>query len=162
MLSSVLHNYGFGLEYLKMLLADIPDDQMCDQPAGIVNHPAWTVGHLSMAAEFGVMLLGGEMELPAGWNGLYGRGSTPKHDRSLYGSKSELLAAFEHHHGRATAAAAAATPEMLAAETPDPDFRQVNPTLGDALVFILVTHTGAHLGQLSAWRRTKGLPGVLG
>jgi hypothetical protein len=31
MLKSVLHNYAFNLEYAKMLMADIADDQMCKQ-----------------------------------------------------------------------------------------------------------------------------------
>ena len=32
------------------------------------------------------------------------------------------------------------------------------PTLGHALVHVLVGHTAAHVGQLADWRRAMGLP----
>jgi hypothetical protein len=35
------------------------------------------------------------------------------------------------------------------------------PTVGDLLAHLMTTHEAAHLGQLSAWRRLLGLPGVL-
>jgi hypothetical protein len=162
MLQSVLKNYAFNLQYLKMLVADIPEDEMCDQPAGLANHPAWTIGHLSAAAQFGISLLGGESSLPEGWAELFGRGSTPVSDPSKYPSKAELLAEFERCHKLITEAAAAAGDAKLAEATPDPDFRQIMPTLSDAVVFILLNHTATHLGQTTMWRRAKGLGAVLG
>ena len=35
------------------------------------------------------------------------------------------------------------------------------PTLGDATVFLAVSHEVMHLGQLAAWRRARGLPSAL-
>lgn len=162
MLQSVLRNYAFDLDHLKMLVADIPDDQMSDQPPGLVNHPAWSIGHLCAAAQFGVSLLGGEPSIPAGWAELFGRGSKPVSDPSKYPDKAALLAEFERCHKQLTEVVAAADEAKLAQETPDPNFRQVAPTLSDVVVFVLIHHTAMHLGQISMWRRAKGLASVLG
>jgi DinB superfamily len=162
MRQSVLNTFAFDLNYLKMLVDDIPEDQMCDQPAGLENHPTWSIGHLAAGCQFCIGLLGGEPTMPDGWAELFGRGSTPSPDASKYPTKAELLTELERSHQQATEAVAAADDAKMAEETPDPDFRQVAPTLSDAVVFILINHTATHLGQIAMWRRAKGLAPVLG
>lgn len=162
MRQSVLNTFAFDLNYLKMLVGDIPDDQMCDQPSALENHPAWSIGHLSAGCQFCIRLLGGEPSLPEGWAELFGRGSKPSPDASKYPTKTELLAELERSHQQVTELVAAVDDAKLAKETPDPDFKQVAPTLSDAVVFILINHTATHLGQIAMWRRAKGLDPVLG
>lgn len=162
MRQSVLNTFAFDLNYLKMLVNDIPDDQMCDQPSGLENHPTWSIGHLSAGCQFCIGLLGGEPSLAKGWAELFGRGSKPLADPSKYPTKAELLTELERSHQQVTELVAALDDAKLAEETPDPDFRQVAPTLSDAVVFILINHTATHLGQISMWRRAKGLAPVLG
>ena len=162
MYQAVLNTFAFDLNYLKMLVDDIPDDQMCDQLAGLENHPAWSIGHLAAGCQFCIRLLGEEPSLPEGWAELFGRGSTPSANPSKYPTKAELLAELERSHKQVTEVVAAADDAKLAKETPDPDFRQVAPTLSDAVVFVLVHHTATHLGQIAMWRRAKGLPPVIG
>ena len=41
---------------------------------------------------------------------------------------------------------------------PNQEFRQIMPTIGDGLGYLLVAHEANHLGQLSAWRRAMGMP----
>ncbi|MHB8902596.1 MAG: DinB family protein [Thermoguttaceae bacterium] len=159
---AVLRNYAFDLEYLRLLLADIPEDQMCDQPPGLHNHPAWTVGHLCVGAQFANSLLGQETVLPEGWTRLFARGSKPVADRSVYPDKARLLAEFERCHKEVSRTVATIDEAKLAQETPNPDFRQVAPTLSDVVVFVLVNHTATHLGQIAMWRRAKGLDPVIG
>lgn len=50
---------------------------------------------------------------------------------------------------------------MLEGPTPNEDFRQIMPTLGNALVFILWAHEAVHVGQLTSWRKAMGLPPVM-
>jgi len=40
MIDYVLADYAFNLQYARMLTADIPDEQMCEQSGGMANHPA--------------------------------------------------------------------------------------------------------------------------
>lgn len=68
----------FLLHYCRLLAADIADEQMTDQPAPCVNHPAWILGHLAFSAEMIVDRLGGEKFLPPQWADLFKPGSTPR------------------------------------------------------------------------------------
>lgn len=158
MLKSVLHNYAFNLEYAKMLA----DDQTCTQPAGIKNHPAWTIGHLAYASSYAAVLLGLEPAVPANWAELFGRNVSPVDDRSTYPSKEELMQAIERQHVRVSEALTTADPTLLDGETPDEEFRQIMPTVGDALGYLLVLREATHLDQLCAWRRAMKMGAVLG
>jgi transposase len=40
-------------------------------------------------------------------------------------------------------------------------YSEALPTLGDATLFLGISHEAMHLGQLAAWRRVKGLFSVL-
>ena len=161
MLEPVLHNYAFGLECTKLLVDDVPDDQMSRQPAGIVNHPAWTLGHFVYASNFAAVLLGLESTAPRAWTKLFGKGTTPLEDRSKYPTKDELIAALDRQHARVAEALANADPALFGQPMPNDEFREIMPTIGDGLGYLLVAHEANHLGQLSAWRRAMGMPPVL-
>ena len=157
---AILHNYAFGVPFVKMLVADIAEDQMCRQPGGLKNHPAWTLGHMALATGFTGTLLGLESKVPAEWNELCGRGSTPTDDRAKYPGKEEMLSALETEHARVVDAFQKVDPGMLAQRTPDEELGELMPTLGDALVFMMSVHQAIHVGQLVAWRQLMGLPRV--
>ena len=161
MMKALLHNYQFNLSFLKMLVENIEEGKMCEQPGGIVNHPAWTLPHLVTGSEFAGQLLGLEPLMPQDWFAKYGRGSTPSTDPADYPSKTDALAALDAHHARVSAACGNVDPSLLERPTPDEDFRQVMPTVGDALVFLLAAHEAVHIGQITSWRKAMGLPAVM-
>jgi hypothetical protein len=162
MLKSLLHNYAFNLTYAQMLVGEIPDEEMAGQPEGIVNHPAWTLGHLGYASDYAAILLGLEGTTPQPWVELFGRGTTPVDDRTKYPPKEEMLAALEQQHARVADAISKADPALFEQPTANEEFRQIMPTVGDGLAYLLVSHEATHLGQVSAWRRAMGKPSVLG
>jgi hypothetical protein len=47
---------------------------------------------------------------------------------------------------------------QLSAPFPDPQYRDVFPTIRHAITQVLVGHTAYHVGQLNLWRRAAGLP----
>jgi DinB superfamily len=61
MVSEVLNSYRLTLDYLRRLVADVPDADLTRQPGGVANHPAWVIGHLV----FSCQALGGELGLAA-------------------------------------------------------------------------------------------------
>ncbi|MCA9200109.1 MAG: DinB family protein, partial [Planctomycetales bacterium] len=95
MISEVLHSYHLHLQHLNRLVADLTSEQMVAQPNGVLNHPAWTLGHLIHSCE----AIGGELGLqpwlPSEWHTLFGTGSVPAADVSKYADKHALLAALE-------------------------------------------------------------------
>lgn len=47
----ILHSFAYSLDYLREMLADVPDELMAEQPRGMTNHPAWIIGHLVFIAQ---------------------------------------------------------------------------------------------------------------
>jgi hypothetical protein len=156
----ILPTYNFCLLYAEKLVADVPDEQMCAQPmpGRVMNHAAFTLGHLAWANDNALALLGGQPKL-ADWKERVGMGAKPADDRSLYPSKSALLDALKDAHARLSTALKDATPEALAQPAPE-RARGRFPTVGSMVIGLMTSHEGSHLGQLSAWRRAMGFPSV--
>jgi hypothetical protein len=157
MLTHVLHAYDLQLNIAKRLLGDIPDDQMCAQPHGLVNHPTWSLGHLIMSAHGVGKMIGIESSPPDGWAELFKTGGTPSADPTGQPTKTELLAEFERVHGLWKAALPGVDAAVLDAEHPDEKTRAYFPTVGAMVAFIMTGHEMDHLGQVAAWRRAAGL-----
>jgi hypothetical protein len=158
MLPYVLQTIQGTVHYGKGLVADIPDDQFAAQPiAGkVLNPPAWVLGHCAYAAANVAMVLGHKFDLPANANELFGMNSTPRLERSAYPSKDALLSLFDASFKAGADALASATEAQLAAPAPE-SIRSILPTVGLFGVFLLTSHAGTHLGQLSMWRRAMGM-----
>lgn len=158
MIDLICGRFAYQLDYLRDLIADIPESRLAEQPAPGMNSPAWILGHLAWAADLIPVLLGQASMLDDGWAERFGATSCPSPDATLYPSKSDLFATLEAAHTRALAALPLITPEILASEQPAAEFRFFLPTVGDAIVQIMTTHEAGHAGQLSAWRRAAGMP----
>jgi hypothetical protein len=147
-----------NMDYAKKLVADISDEQMAVQPAPGMNHAAWVLGHLTWVADSMIRVFDQPYALPKQWGELFNPASKPTSDRQCYPSKAELLGAYEQAYGRLIETVRAAPLESFDREFPNPKLRPTLPTVGVAMVHILASHHGLHLGQLSAWRRAMGLP----
>jgi hypothetical protein len=148
------------IEYSKLLLAEIPDERMAEQPVAGVNHPAWVLGHLAISADLAIRLLGGERLTPKEWVTLFGPGSAPTTTRGDYPAKAELVRLFEQTFATARELAKTADPEKLAGPNPNARLRVHLPTAAGAVALLLTGHLGLHLGQISTWRRLIGLPAM--
>lgn len=155
--------YAFLLGYARSLAGGIDDARMADQPAPGVNHPAWILGHLAIGTDYALQLLGRPTACPGAWHDRFGPGSSPSPDRSLYPSRDDLLEALARGHSAVEGASASADPGRMAdRHALDLKFlKDALPTVGDVVSHLMTTHPAVHLGQLSAWRRLAGLPGVL-
>ena len=157
MLTHMLHAYDLQLNLASKLLEDIPDDQMCAQPHGLVNHPTWSLGHLVMAEHSTCKLIGIDTTPPEGWDELFKTGGTPSPNRDGFPSKAELLGELGKIHDQIKAALPDIDPSVLDAEHPNEQTRAYFPTVGAMVAFILTSHEMDHLGQIAAWRRAAGL-----
>ena len=119
-------------------------------------------GHLAVCTDYGLKLLGQPTPCPKEWHAAFGIGSDPAVPPSLQPGKAELLEAIASGHARLNAAMRGATPEQLNAVNPHDFLVGALPTVGHLLAQLTTAHPAMHLGQLSAWRRLNGLPGVLG
>lgn len=155
-LDLILQVFSDSLQQVTDALADVPDERLAEQPAGIVNHPAWTLSHLNTAAGFIIQLLGGTDGVPTPDEARsFGPGSTPLPERALYGGKADLLASLRKRHALAETIVRERHAEYFPRETP-PQLRRFAPTFGRIIVYLLATHESYHLGQLMQWRKAAG------
>ena len=155
MLDHVTYVYGFNLAAAELLVKDVSAEQMAEQPGGVINHPAWSLGHLVMAADGLGQMLGLESNVPEGWSETFKTGGEPSGDLSAYPDKEEILEALREHHARNTEAVKNIDASRFA--EPNPNEESYFPTLGDMIVFLMTGHEMDHLGQIAAWRRAMGL-----
>ncbi len=157
MVRQLTYLYSFNLRVARAMVDDLTPEQMAAQPHGVVNHPAWSLGHLVMTADGLAGLLGLESEVADGWASIFATGGTPSDDPSRYPSKEELLEALAAQHARNATAIERASPAWFDTPHPNERRRQRFPTLGDVAVFLMTSHEMLHLGQVAAWRRAMGL-----
>ena len=162
MLEHLTYLYGFNLTYAEILVSDLSPTQMVEQPAGVINHPSWSLGHLVNSADRLGQLLGLESTLPEGWGETFKTGGEPSGDESAYPSKEEILDALGAQHARNTEAVQNFDASRFAQPYPDERRRKRFPTVGDMIVFLMTSHEMQHLGQIAAWRRAMGLGSATG
>jgi hypothetical protein len=154
----VLHSFAYSLDYLREQVADINPADMTAQPPGVLNHPAWVVGHITFACHMLGCAIGVEPWLPPNWLQQFSPGSQPIADVSVYGSKEEALAPLRDVQIRLTQAIEQLDDSQLDKAFPDPEYRSVFPTVRHALTQVLVGHTAYHIGQIGVWRKAMGMP----
>ncbi|WP_428387306.1 DinB family protein [Mucisphaera sp.] len=138
---------------LSKLLQDVPETRWAEQPAGLPNHAAWTMGHLCLAHNVLLSLLGDKPRCPAEWKQHMDMGTQPVSDRNLYPTCEALWTAYREGQAAVTAAVRAADPEMMSQTMPIESFRVFFPTIGHATLYLLCTHEATHHGQLQTWKR---------
>ncbi len=161
MIQHLLFVYGMNLKRAERLVDDLTDEQMVAQPSGVINHPAWTLGHLGATSDALAGMLGLPSTFPDAWREACRMGSIPSGEAADYPGKAELLEQLRAQHQRVAAAVAAVDDERLQQPTP-PRLRERFPTIGDFATALMTMHEGHHLGQLAAWRRALGLGAATG
>lgn len=161
MIQHLLFVYGMNLKRAGRLVDDLTEEQMVAQPSGVINHPAWTLGHLGATSDALAGMLGLPSTFPDAWREACRMGSIPSGEAADYPGKAELLEQLRAQHQRVAEAVAAVDAERLQQPTP-PRLRERFPTIGDFATALMTMHEGHHLGQLAAWRRALGLGAATG
>lgn len=157
MIQHVTYLYQFNLKFAQTLVSDVTREQMVEQPNGLVNHPMWSLGHLTVAADGLGKLFGLDSALPEDWETSFATGGVPSGDIKAYPSKDDLLATLTTEHERNTEAVLKAGSAWFAEPHPHEGTRKYFPTVGDMVIFLMTSHEMDHLGQVAAWRRAMGL-----
>ena len=166
LIQSILNQYEFNLAYAEELVKDLSNKQMCVQPEkGLVNHPAFTLGHLVTGSALTAKYLGATFEIPEGWEELFlrkgpGDPRLPEKDISLYPKKDLLIEELKKQHDKVKKSLHAMGAKALSAEKKW-RYSAFMPRLIDCIHFMCVTHEAMHLGQLAAWRRAMDLDSAL-
>jgi len=171
-MESILRLFAWNLQYARALVEGLTASQCTETGGpGLENHPAWTIGHLVTGADILAEDLGLERDLPGGWRELFERRGPgdprlPAADPASYPLMADLLHELERQHLRVERVW---REKLEAREEDSPNladpltwrYSGALPTLADAALFLAISHEAMHLGQLSAWRRAKGLSSAL-
>ncbi len=142
------------------LIDGIPPEKLCHRPVPGANHAAWVMGHLASADNYFATTLGErESVLDKSWDELFGMGSEVKDDPSAYPSLDDLKAGLERARQALIETFKSMDEQKLQSPTPE-DWRNFAPTYA-AVMPSVAFHEGFHAGQLSAVRRSLGLPSAL-
>lgn len=159
-IDGLIYAWKKNQDYGQKLVADLDEHQMTlqlvekDAPA---NHPAWIFSHLNVYLPVIVAIIDGrEFEDPK--THPFGMLSKPESDRSIYGTKQELVGEFVAGHEKVVASLQGCDVTVFDNKVLLPRWRDLMPTAGHALPYLMLNHENMHLGQLSAWRRIQGLP----
>jgi hypothetical protein len=148
------------LRYADQLVQTIPADSFARMPMKDLNSAAFNIGHLSIYGDRICGMLGRQdLVTPLPYSADLFKAGAPCLDQpGLYPSKDVLVATFFERQRRALEALKGATEATMAAENPaEGRFKEMFPTVGGAVGFLLSGHVAMHLGQISAWRRVMGL-----
>ena len=156
MISELVYCFDRTLEFVKEQVADLTNEDMVLQPAGVPNNAAWTLGHVICSCQLIAAEMGVEPSLPDDWEAAFGQGSRPSQGISWRSSKTALLAALEDASQRLRDALLEINESDLADPLPDKKARELFPTMGHALVQVIAGHMAYHAGQLATWRRAIG------
>ena len=152
---TLLDQFQQSLEMTEASVADVADERWAEQPRGLANHPAWTVGHLCVALGFLIGILGGESPVPGDWGAKHGTGTQPMGERDHYAAGDELMGMLRMCHARVEALVRGADEATFAALPPE-SIRAFTPTVGHITAYMLLSHGAAHNAQLGQWRRLAG------
>lgn len=154
----LIRSFEYSLGFLMELVSDVPDDRWTEQPPGLANHAAWVVGHLAYSCQ----AIGGEMGmqpwLPTGRRELFGTGSRPENQRGHYPAGRVLLEELQSGSRRVRDQVRQSWGMISRQALPDERYRSLLPTVGDAVLQVLVAHSAYHVGQTALWRKAIGMP----
>ncbi|HEV7302084.1 MAG TPA: DinB family protein [Tepidisphaeraceae bacterium] len=153
---AVLDQFRDSLAWLEEVMANVPDDRAAEQPAGVRNHPAWTMTHLCVALDFTATMIGLPSVCPPAWAAVAHPGSKPVTDRSVYPQLTEAMQVMRTLHESVTAVVRSADPSLFKQPSPE-RIRGFAPTIGHVLSYMLLAHENYHLAQLMIWKQAAGL-----
>lgn len=154
-LTATASAFAIGSWILEDLVKDFTAEDWALRDA-CGHSPQWIVGHITTCRNRVVALMGLQ-SVPASWEALFAKGSSPA-DVPPDLDMAEVLAAFRAAHARIMDRWDELTPEALArpAGRRLPDGTE---DVGGAIRF-LAWHEAYHLGQLGLLRRLAGKPGL--
>jgi len=156
MIDELVSTFETTVKFVEQSVADLSEEQMVEQPAGIPNNGTWTVGHITFSCQGIAAELGADPWLPDDWESVFGYGSTPSSDLSRYPKKAEMLTVLADSAARLREILVSASESDLRQPLPD----DTMPTVHHLLLQVVVAHTAFHAGQLAMWRRAIGQQSV--
>lgn len=144
----------FLFDYLEKITAEMTPEDLLTTVGG-ANPPGWILGHLVIVADYAGPYLKLPRKCPAAWHKAFGPGSIPSPEMPQQ-TAAEWVASIRSGYESVLAALPAVDEPWMN----EPHGAAILAgtkieTKGQLLSHILTTHLASHIGQLSAWRRSR-------
>lgn len=147
----------FLLDYFEGLIKDLPAESLAEQGGGVGHSALWILGHLAVTSDFGLAVLGGEMQCPKRWMVTFGPGSSDVVEEPAKYDPQEFVRIIRSGYPKVQELAVQADPGKMSQPHSSQLLKNTKiQTVGDIVAHLLTTHMATHLGQLSFWRRLHG------
>ncbi len=165
--STLVPTLGMTMRFGEMLTKDIPASEFARVPSGVrMNSPAFCFGHVTIYADR-VLDLVGRSDVASHdqrWTDLFSFGKECVDDpnASVYPTMGEIMDRFRARNAVVKEVLPTVGDEVMLLANPNERMREWLPTVGAQVAFLIGGHAMSHLGQVSAWRRIKGLGSAMG
>jgi hypothetical protein len=158
-IQTIVDQIQLARKYTEGLLDGVRAEDWFRMPAEGITHIAWQVGHIAVAQYYLTMkrIRGARTEdaelVSDEWMGLFGKGSTPQADASVYPGPEAIRETFDRVHEQAVRELSG-TDDGVLDEPTDPPHPMFATKLG--AVQFCPYHEMLHAGQIGLLRRLFG------
>jgi uncharacterized damage-inducible protein DinB len=144
-------------DYTSRLVADMHELPLTQPTSRGGNHPLWVLGHLAVVEGSVPQILFGEPNPVEHWALLFGQGTKPTTDATLYPSFDDVLKTYRKLRAKNVAKLEEIGEAGLdrAPKSVPPGFENEMRTIGQTLS-VIALHQMFHLGQIADARRAAG------
>ena len=164
--ATITQPFSIIRRYTDGLLKGINPADFARKPKGIdFSTPAFNFGHLAVYPERILEMIGRTdlVQRDEKWVELFSAGKPCLDDPTgtIYPSMDQIVKRFNERYEVAFKAVRETSDEVLSRPNPNEKMRDMLPTIGGVVAFLLDGHIQSHLGQVSVWRRIMGLGSAL-
>ena len=157
MLEDLLFTYAFNLRNAQHVVEGLSPEQCVAQPGVLVNHPAWSIGHLALTSDVMMLEMGEAQSFPGEWMERFFPGAPITGNVEDYPSMPELLDQLQTQHARVSERLSSISPEALAAPPQMELVQRRFSRVGQFVTYAMCGHEAFHIGQIACTRRALGL-----
>lgn len=160
--NKLIQSYLAGWQRVRQLTEKLIDgaftpEQLVYQIPGCSSHILWLTGHIAAPYELLVnRMLFGKGALPDNYGELFGMGTAPSADASVYPAFSEVREQLRLATQLARANVETMSDADLANDIPDERLRQFFGNVG-GIISLMPGHESYHIGQIALLRKTQGI-----
>lgn len=148
--------------YTEALVKDVQPGDFARKARGVdANSPAFNFGHLTLYPERILTIIGRpDLARPDDqWDQWFkaGQPCVDDPDCRVYPAMSVIMDRFHSRYGAAIEAVKSCDDAVFSRPNPNERMKDMLPTVGGVVAFLLDGHCQSHLGQVSFWRRCMGM-----
>lgn len=157
MTSTITSLARFQLNYLKKLVANIPDDRLYEKQLDGYNSAGWILGHIYVEADDVLNFLNIPYEQNDLWKSLFYNTAGRLQSLDNVPEKGELVEKLYERYDQLIDVYENLSTEQRSAPHPSKMVKDILPNVDAWFAHHITTHISIHCGNLVVWKKMIGL-----